>query len=152
MVLLMLAAASASVAAAPGPRDEWPGLLGLLTAAQSEDGLLPEALRRLEAWAAQAAADAVLGPNVEQGWTLLASAIQAAGDRAAADCTARRDLVSLAKLQWLTGRTKTRPRLAATGQAVEEMARRLQDFVVSFSSEIEAPDRFFEWNRGLSRV
>jgi hypothetical protein len=32
------------------------------------------------------------------------------------------------------------------------MASRLQDFLVGFSSKIEAPDRFFEWGRGRSRV
>lgn len=152
LALLLLVFAAVSLAAAPGSRDEWPGILALLTMAQSKDGLLPETLRQFETWSVQAVADAALGQKVEQGWTMLASAIEAAGVRAETECTVGRDLVSLAKLQWLADWTQSRPRLAAAGRAIEDKARRLQDYVVSFSSEIEAPDRFFNWNRARSRV
>jgi hypothetical protein len=95
----MIAVTAGSVTSASDPRDRCPVVFGFLTTAQSEEKLLPEAFRQFEFWTVPAAVDPALDPNVEQGWTRLASMIQAAGAEAAADCSANRDLVSLAKLK-----------------------------------------------------
>jgi hypothetical protein len=130
----------------------WGGIEALISSAATNDALLPAALRQLETWAPLALADPRVAPEVERGWALLGGAFAAAGARVAAECVGSRSVIALAHLLWLRDLARARPRLSGAADALESRARSLRDFEVGFTSEIEAPDRFFGWGRGRARV